>query len=207
MKKALVFGAGRGPRTAVLECLKRSGVPLPVKDLARVLGMSYMGVKAHCIALEAGGYLQSRRAPSSRGRPRMLYFLTDSGEALFAGSGEELALSLLREAAGLFGPAAPQKLLVMHFRSRLELYRPLIKGESVIARARSLVRLREREGRMSMLSETGEWEIRESHNPLQPIMHEYPQTRALEENMVSELLGTSVRRREEEGTVVFSTRS
>ena len=60
---------------------------------------------------------------------------------------------------------------------------------------------------MSMLSETGEWEIRESHNPLQPIMQEYPQTRALEENMVSELLGTSVRRREEEGTVVFSTRS
>ena len=204
MKKSLVLGAGRGPRLAVLEWIKRSGGGLSVQELAAALDMSYMGVKAHCLALAATGHLTTWREASTKGRPRLLYRLADSGEQLFADSGSELALGLLREAAGLYGVTAPQKLLLMFFRSLQARYGELMPGDDLLDRVRALVRLRDREGRMAEFVETASWEIRESHNPLAALMREYPGACALEEHMIGEVLGVPVKRREEAGKAIFS---
>lgn len=208
MKSSLVLGAGRGPRLAVLERIKRSGSGMSVKELSGALGMSYMGVKAHCVALEGAGYLTTWRqpAPEGRGRPLLLYRMAEPGEALFAESGEELSLDLLREAAGLFGDAAPRKLLVMVFRARTSRYREKLGGTEGTERLRVFVRLRDREGRMAVLEEGVPWKIRESHNPLAPILREYPGSATLEENLVGEVLGHPVVRSEQEGMVVFTAR-
>jgi predicted ArsR family transcriptional regulator len=217
MRKNLVLGAGRGPRLAVLEQIKRAGRGMSVADLAETLGMSYMGVKSHCVALSASGHLTVWREPvteragkgGSKGRPRLLYRLADSGERLFADAGDQLALALLREAARLYGPTAPQKLLVMMFRAQQTLYREKISGGGLEERVTALVLLREKEGRMSMLRETvaeegNTWEIRECHNPLAMIMKANPEARTLEDHMISEVLGVTVDRREEGGTTLFS---
>ena len=204
MRKTLVLGAGRGPRLAVLEHLKRSGSGMDVGSLSDALGMSYMGVKAHCIALEAAGYLTTWREPATKGRPRMLYRLAVSGESLFEGSGQDLALGLLSEAAALFGAAAPQKLLVMYFRSLTAHYNREIKGERALEKVKSLVRIRDREGRMRSLVEQETWSIRESHDPLAALMRDYPVAASLEEQMMSEVLGIAVLRREEGGVVTFA---
>jgi predicted ArsR family transcriptional regulator len=203
MKKSLILGAGRGPRLAVLELLKRSGQGMSVQELAAALDMSYMGVKAHCLALVTSGHLIGRREPTTKGRPRLLYKLTDSGELLFAEKGTDLALELLREAATLYGTTAPQKLLLKFYRSLQGRYRELIMGESVLERARTLVRLRDAEGRMSLLLEGASWEIHESHNPFASIMEAYPEACGLEEHALSEVLGTPVRRRQEAGKVII----
>jgi predicted ArsR family transcriptional regulator len=204
MKKSLMLGAGRGPRLAVLEQIKRSGVGMSVQDLATLLGMSYMGVKAHCLALVATGHLSTWREPSLKGRPKLLYKLADCGEQLFADSGEQWALHILQEAAGLFGSTAPQKLLVMMFRSQAASYLAKITAEGELERARALVRLRDQEGRMSELDERGCWKIRESHNPLEAIMRAYPEAHVLEEHMISEVLGLRMKRGEKGGKVIFS---
>ena len=207
MKKNLMLGAGRGPRLAVLEQIKRSGKGLSVGDIAAALGMSYMGVKAHCLALSSSGHLITWREPTTRGRPRLLYKLADSGELLFAESGDQLAVGLLREAAGLWGSTAPQKLLAMFFRSQQADYAGRVKAETTLERARALARLRDREGRMSLLEENiggDAWAIRESHNPLASIMESYPEARVLEEHLISEIVGVRVKRREEGRTVIFS---
>ena len=204
MRKTLVLGAGRGPRLAVLEHLKRSGSGMDVGSLSDALGMSYMGVKAHCIALEAVGYLTTWREPATKGRPRMLYRLAVSGESLFEESGQDLALGLLSEAAVLFGATAPQKLLVMYFRSLTSRYNREIKGERPLEKVKSLVRIRDREGRMSSLVEQETWSIRESHDPLAALMRDYPVAASLEEQMMSEVLGIAVLRREEGGVVTFA---
>ena len=208
MKTSLVLGAGRGPRLAVLEGIKRSGGGLSVKELSRSLGMSYMGVKAHCVALEGAGYLSTwrRPGPGGRGRPTLLYRLSEQGEDLFAESGEELALALLREAAGLFGTTAPQKLLLMVFRAREARYRGQLGELAGAERIRAFVRMREREGRMAVLEGESPWRIRENHDPLAPILREYPAAAALEEHLVSEVLGIPVARSEQEGAVVFVPR-
>jgi len=207
MRTKLILGAGRGPRLDVLERIKRSGEGIGVKELAALLGMSYMGVKAHCLALVSAGYLTTWRVPSTRGRPLMLYRLTDAGERLFSESDDRLAMDLLREASGLFGTAAPQKLLVMHFRHQAESYREKLSGKEGSARVDGFVKLRDREGRMTSFHAGVAWEIRECHNPLAGMIREYPFVPGLEEHMVGDVLGVPVSRTEREGMVVFTLRT
>ena len=207
MKKSLLFGAGRGPRLAVLEQIKRSGEGMCVKELSAKLGMSYMGVKAHCLALSESGHLITWRSPSSsscKGRPRLLYKLSELGAELFASSENQFALDLLKEASGLYGAGAPQKLLLMYFRSLQSRYSQLINEEAPSEWPRALAGLRDAEGRMSGLMRSSKsWEIHESHNPLEHIMMEYPEACAMEEHMISEVLGQPVMRCEEAGKVIF----
>lgn len=209
MKASLVLGAGRGPRLEVLESIRRSAEGLSVKALSERLGMSYMGVKAHCIALTTAGYLTTWRQPAAKGRPLMLYRLTETGRKLFAETGQDLAIALLGEATGLFGATAPQKLLAMYFRSLSSRYREAMAtadgegGEDPAGRLRAFARLRDAEGRISSLREDAR-EIRECHNPLASVMRLYPAAAAMEESMVGEVLDRPVRRSEEEGIVIFS---
>ena len=204
MKKSLVLGAGRGPRLAVLELIKRSGRGMSVQEIATSLDMSYMGVKAHCLALASTGHLATRREVATKGRPRLLYQLADAGEQLFADTGGDVALGLLREAAKLYGATAPQKLLLLYFRSLQARYVELISGGMPEDRARALVRLRDNEGRMSEFVIGSAWEIRECHNPLSSLMEEYPEARALEQQMICEVIGIALRRRESGSKVIFA---
>jgi predicted ArsR family transcriptional regulator len=189
---------------AVLEALKRFPEGLSVPDLSGELGMSYMGIKAHCIALQGEGLVVTWRQPSSKGRPRILYRLTTAGEALFAGPGNDLASALLREAAVLFGSAAPRKLLLLHFRSMAVRYGSRLPSGDPGDRVRAFVRLRDEEGRICSLREGERPEIHECHNPLADLMEEYPGVDAMEETMVGEVLGVAVRRRQEGSRVVFA---
>ena len=210
MKKSLLFGAGQGPRLAVLERIKRSGKGMGVKELSEDMGMSYMGVKAHCKALITAGYLTTRREPSMKGRPRMLHRLTKSGEELFSLSQEGFSVALLAEAAGLWGEAAPRKLLLKLFRTMGECYRGLLRAGETQSRLQEFLKIRDGEGRMCVLhalSGGAGWELRESHNPMSSLMKHYPEAAAMEECMMSDVLGVSVRRREDgevPGVVVFA---
>jgi len=206
MKKSLLFGAGQGPRLAVLERIKRCGAGIGVKDLSAMMGMSYMGVKAHCQALVAEGYLTTRRGPSSKGRPLLLHALTERGEALFASDRGGIPLALLEGASALWGESAPQKLLLTVFRGMGERYCSRIKGADSEVRLKEFTKLRDAEGRMCeacVLPGRKGWELRESHNPMASLMQKYPGAGIMEESMVAEVLGMSVRRREEGGVTLF----
>jgi predicted ArsR family transcriptional regulator len=205
MRKSLVFGAGQGARLAVLDLIKRSEKGLGVKEIAAELGMSYMGVKAHCLALASEGYLNTWRQPAPKGRPLMFYRLSESGELLFAEPGLGLALGLLRDAGKLFGSTAPQKLLALYFRNEAERYKVTISPLEPAERLRAFVRLRNREDRMAVLRIDGQaWEIQESHHPEANLISEYPEAAAFEQTMVGEVLGISVLRRQQGGKIVFS---
>ena len=207
MRKSLVFGAGQGARLAVLDLIKRSHNGLGVKQIATELGMSYMGVKSHCVTLASEGYLTTWRQPAPKGRPLMFYRLAESGERLFAEPGLGLSLSLLRDAGKLFGASAAQKLLVLYYRTEAERYRGMISSGDINERVRALVRLRDREERMVVFSIDGErWEIHEYHNPYAALMREYPHAASLEETMIGEVLGVQVRRTKEGTRIVFSAR-
>lgn len=205
MKASLVLGAGRGPRLAVLELIKRSANGMGVKQIAAELDMSYMGVKAHCLALTSAGYLTTWRQPAPKGRPLMFYKLAEAGEWLFQDSEEEFALNLLQEVTALFGPTAPLKILMKYFQTQTGRYQKLLTEDPLQDRLHAFVGIREREGRMStLISGDHSLEIRESHQPLASLMRSHPEARAMEENMVSQVLGRSIHRREEGGAVIFS---
>ena len=167
---------------------------MSVGEIAAILSMSYMGIKAHCIDMHEQGYLETWRQPGERGRPLMYYRLTEKAHELFSEGDNHLISSLLRESKVLFGPTAPLKLLMLHFRSLAAGYQERIKKETPEERARVLASLRDEEGSLSRFEEGSPWKIVESHDRYQHLLSEYPEIEALERQMISDVIGVPVRR-------------
>jgi len=184
---------------ATLEELKLAG-ELPVSDLSRRLGMSYMAVKQYCEALKKLGYLERTRAPRSAvGRPEIFYQLTPKADLLFPQAGVGFSLDLLENLRGLFGESAPERLLFQYFQQRQERWQPrLAKAKSLLEKATLLAGLREQDGCFCRCKYDAEKGVRieEYHQPLQPLFAKYPRVLAMELRLLETLLGTRVTRRD-----------
>jgi len=176
---------------AVADVLKRSS-GLPVGEIATRLGMSYMGVKAQCLALEKSGYITTRNQHCGSGRPQLVYRLTAKGQRLFQTDDHRLAVSLLHEARTLFGAAAAEKLLFLHFQNQAVWYLEKIPAKaSQEERLAALAALRNAAGHMARV-EGGC--LVESHVPLAGLFDAFPAAITMEETMISKVLGTPVTR-------------
>lgn len=184
---------GRSQRLAVLHELKRS-TGLPVKELARRLGMSYMGVKQHCLDLQRDGYLDTWRNPKPVGRPELLYRLTRKSHELFPLQSHEMLMQVLAAARQLYGPTAPAKLLFVHFRERTEAYQAKVRGETPGEKAKWFARLRDREGCMPEVAAGPPLRIVERHSPMADVFAEFPETELMEREMFERVLGARVHR-------------
>lgn len=184
---------------AVLEELKSSG-GMPVADLARKSGGSYMAVKTHCEELTKAGYLVRTRLPRSEvGRPEIFYSLAEKADALFPQAGTAFTLELLEEVRRMFGETAPEKILFQHFQSRFESLAAILdKLDSPVEKAAKLASLRDKEGCASHFASDPP-RIIELHNPLLRIFQRYPRAAMMEQRMIEQLLGRKVRRSEESG--------
>ena len=176
---------------AVADALKRSG-GLPVSEIAARLGMSYMGIKAQCLTLEKSGHITARNQHHGSGRPQLVYRLTAKGQRLFQNDDHRLAVSLLHEARTLFGAAAAEKLLFLHFQNQAAGYLEKIPVKaSPEDRLAALAALRDASGHMARI-EGGC--LVESHVPLAGLFDAFPAAVAMEEAMISKILGTPVTR-------------
>lgn len=187
----------RPSQTEILEALKKSE-GLPISDLARELGMSYMGVKQHCMTLEKKGYLEVWRVPRSEsgvGRPEKLYRLTPKAAPFFPQAGIELTLAFMEVVREQFGDTAPEKLLFRYFHKRTEQWRRKVAvGKSLVERCTRYVHLWEKEGASARVHHEGGEGLRieEFHNPLTSIYEQYPSARRFELQMMEQLLATKV---------------
>lgn len=184
----------------ILASLKRSD-GMPVSDLARELGKSYMGIKQHCLKLTEMGYLEEWRIPREKvvGRPEKLYRLTQKCDELFPTAGAEMSLSILSAVKEIYGESAPEKLLFHHFQKLQDRWIPKVtNGKSMVEKATRLADLRDREGwfsRCHYQAETG-FRIEEFHSPLSAIYELYPTAVRMEVKMMEKVLGTRIVRRE-----------
>jgi predicted ArsR family transcriptional regulator len=184
---------------AVIETLKQSG-GLPVAQLARATGTSYMAAKTHCEELTKAGYLVRTRLPRTEvGRPEIFYSLAAKADALFPQTGTDFTLELLDGVKRMFGETAPEKILFHYFQNRFEtLATALDRYESIQDKLEKLAALRRKEGCFSAV-ESGPLRLTELHNPLARIMERYPRAAAMEQRMIEQLLGRRVARRELSG--------
>ncbi len=172
--------------------LKRSG-GLAVGEIATRLNMSYMGVKAQCLALEKSGHITSRNQHCDSGRPRLVYRLTAKGQGLYQKDDNSLAISLLHEARTLFGASAAEKLLFLYFQKRTAEYLKLVSGKSTPdERLAALAAQRDAEGHMARVEEGS---LIESHVPLAGLFEAFPGAIGMEEAMLSKVLGVAITRR------------
>lgn len=187
--------------TIVEELKIRGGMAIP--ELARVMEMSYMGVKQHCEALHEMGYLARNRVPRSEaGRPEILYRLGAKADALFPQAGVVLTLSLLHNMKQLYGVNAPEKLLFQYFAELQDKWLSRMqRAKSLVEKATLLSSLREKEGcfaRCSYDVKQG-FRIEEYHHPLWALFVEYPAAIAMEVRMMEMLMGSKVERKEIHG--------
>lgn len=189
----LLTEIGRTQRLTVLHELKRSN-GLSVKQLAKRLGMSYMGVKQHCIELERDGYVDTWRNPKPIGRPELQYRLTRKSHELFPVQSHGMLLDTLEAAATLFGPTAPAKMLLLHFRKKTEAYIERMRGETIEEKARWFARIRDNEGCMTELRVGPPVCIVERHSPIGDLFEIHPEVQKMEREMFESVLGARVRR-------------
>ena len=189
----------KAPWRAVLEELKQSG-GMPVSELARKTGGSYMAVKTHCEDLTKSGYLVRTRLPRTAvGRPEIFYSLAAKSDALFPQAGVDFTLALLDELKLMFGESTPDKLLFQHFqKQQARLGRHLEGLQSLAGKAGKLAALREKEGCTCHCECHPGAPVRivEIHNPLQRVFERYPRALAMELRMFEQWFGKRVIRRE-----------
>src|SRR5204863_128240 len=93
MNQRLISEIGRTQRLDIINSLKRTK-GMSVNELVEKMGMSYMGIKQHCITLHREGYLDTWRRPQKMGRPEMVYRLTRRTHDLFHADSHQFTLEL-----------------------------------------------------------------------------------------------------------------
>lgn len=183
--------------------LKRSG-GLAIPELAKLLDMSYMGVKQHCVNLESMGYIKAWRVPRAKvGRPQKLYQLTAKSDPLFPSGGVDLVLALLQGVKQNFGETAPEKLLYHYFENQRDLWVKTTKpGKSLVEKATRLADSRTQTGHFCHCHYSVDegFFIDEYHHPLHAIFKIYPRLMMVETKMMEQALSTQVIREQRKGS-------
>jgi predicted ArsR family transcriptional regulator len=195
MNQRLIAEIGRTQRLAIINSLKRTK-GMSVNELVDKMGMSYMGIKQHCLTLQRDGYLDTWRRPQKMGRPEMVYRLTRRSHDLFQSDSNQLTLDLLKSAREIYGANAPEKLLYNMFEKKTAAVKAKAKGNTVAERAKWLARIRDAEGYMAQFRNDGEGgpHILECHSPIMNMLERYPIIARLEQDMFEKILHTPVRR-------------
>jgi len=135
----------------LLEYLKRKGTSNAV-ELSEFLGVSEVAVRQHLQALRDRGLVVSRTgAPVGRGRPAILWSLTEESRNLFPDRHGELALDLIGAVRKAFGEEGVEEMLRVRGRQQVRTYQTAIPdaGGSLIDRVRALAKVRSSEGYMA----------------------------------------------------------
>ncbi|MDE0569845.1 MAG: hypothetical protein OSB44_04140 [Verrucomicrobiales bacterium] len=185
----------------IISTLKKS-TGLSVAELSESLGMSYMGIKQHCVELHKRGYLDTWRRPKAIGRPEKAYRLTNKAEPLFVELGVEFVLGLLKNVDKTYGVSAAEKLLFGYFHEIGAKYQKRVKGETLYDKAVSFSKIRDLEGCLSSceIDSEGLIKITEYHSPYRSISSKYPMIYRMEEQMIAKVLEANVSRNEEEAS-------
>ena len=180
-------------RGRIVALLRRSG--RTVEELARALGLTDNGVRAHLATLERDGIVRQRgsvRRGSGGGKPAYVYELAPEAEDLFPKAYAPVLLRLIEVLSERLGPVESEELLRVVGRG-------LVEGE-VAASDGARARL---EGAVEVLNELGglaELEEREGNVvirgyscPLAAVTPDHPEVCRMIEALIAELAEVPVR--------------
>jgi DeoR family transcriptional regulator, suf operon transcriptional repressor len=174
-------------RREVLRLLKLRG-PLSAGEAARDLSLTVSGVRQHLAALEGAGLVGHSVLPSGRGRPRHVYTLSTSGDALFPRRHGDLAGELLgyleEESEGMLS-----SLFARRSRRRADDARPRLRG-TLAERVTELARILDEDGYLAEVQElwpTG-FLLVERNCAVLAVAQRYPQVCSSEIDFIREAL-------------------
>jgi predicted ArsR family transcriptional regulator len=184
--------AGRSTRMEVLELLRRKR-ECSAETIASDLGVTPNAVRQHLTNLERDGFVISHPEPSSRGRPALLFSLTERADSVFPKRYGQLATMVLQEVQEMGGPGALDEVFARVAERHAHGIEDDLEGLDFDEKLHRVVAWIGRAGTLAEQSETPEGVKVTIHNcPFRNTALKFPQVCTITPQLITRLLGTSV---------------
>jgi predicted ArsR family transcriptional regulator len=184
--------AGRSTRMEVLEMLRRKG-RCSAETIATDLGVTPNAVRQHLTNLERDGLVQSRPERSGRGRPSLMFKLTERADAVFPKRYGQLATMVLQEVQEMGGPEALDEVFARVAARHAGAIERDLEGLDFDDKMRRVVSWIGRAGTLAEQTETAEGLKVTIHNcPFRNTALKFPQVCTITPQLISRLTGAAV---------------
>jgi len=184
--------AGRSTRMEVLELLRRKG-HASAETIAAELLVTPNAIRQHLTNLERDGFVVSSPEKSRRGRPSLLFSLTERADSVFPKRYGQLATMVLQEVQEMGGPDALDEVFERMATRHAGAIAPKLEGLEFDEKLRHVVAWIGRAGTLAEQSETPEGVKVTIHNcPFRNTALKYPQVCTITPQLISKLLGAAV---------------
>jgi len=142
----------------ILDLLKRNETQT-AGQLARHFSLTEVAIRQHLAALQSANLVKSQaRAPRGRGRPAILWSLTNTAQELFPNRHAELTVELIQATRSVLGEEAMLRVIDARAADQINKYRREMPREEMPLRLRveALAKLRTREGYIAEVREQGD---------------------------------------------------
>ncbi|MBN2548137.1 MAG: winged helix-turn-helix transcriptional regulator [Anaerolineales bacterium] len=164
-----------------------------IKELAEAVEINPISVRHHIGRLEAEGLVTSIEERHGVGRPRRLYFLTESGRESFPTRYVRLTLRLLEQLKETMPQPVVERLFSQMAQEMASDYQATVNGMPIEQRLDLLAELLSQEGfTADWVKQGGHYQIRESNCPYYHIRQIHPEVCMLGQTLIATLLSTPV---------------
>jgi predicted ArsR family transcriptional regulator len=176
----------------VLELLRRKQ-PAGADAISAELGITSNAVRQHLTNLERDGMVRSQPERGKRGRPSLMFSLTEQADAAFPKRYGQLATMVLSELQDMGGPDALDEVFRRVAHRHAEALAPELEGLDFDARLRRVVAWIARAGTLAESEPIPDGASVTIHNcPFRNTALKFPQVCSITPHLLVELLGTPV---------------
>jgi predicted ArsR family transcriptional regulator len=184
--------AGRSTRMEVLELLRRKGRS-SAESIANDLGVTTNAVRQHLTNLEREGLVGSQPERSGRGRPALLFTLTERADAVFPKRYGQLATMVLQEVQEMGGPEALDEVFERVAERHAAAIERDLEGLAFEDKMKRVVAWIGRAGTLAEQTESPEGIKVTIHNcPFRNTALKFPQVCTITPQLISRLTGAAV---------------
>src|ERR1035437_1498737 len=184
--------AGRSTRMEVLELLRRKG-HASAATIATDLRVTPNAVRQHLTNLERDGFVVSNPEKSRRGRPSLLFSLTERADSVFPKRSGPLGPMVPHEVQEMGGPDALDEIFERMAPRHAGAIARSLEGREFDDKLSRVVAWIGRAGTLAEQSETPEGAKVTIHNcPFRNTALKFPQVCTITPHLISQLLGTAV---------------
>ncbi len=184
--------AGRSTRMEVLELLRRKG-RCSAETIANDLGVTPNAVRQHLTNLEREGLVISQPERSGRGRPSLLFALTERADSVFPKRYGQLATMVLQEVQEMGGPNALDEVFARVAQRHASAIEHDLNELDFDEKMRRIVAWIGRAGTLAEQAETPEGVKVTIHNcPFRNTALKFPQVCSITPQLISRLTGAAV---------------
>ena len=183
---------GRSTRMEVLELLRRKR-RCSAETIASDLGVTPNAVRQHLTNLERDGFVVSHPERSGRGRPALLFSLTERADSVFPKRYGQLATMVLQEVQEMGGPGALDEIFARVAERHAHGIEHELVGLDFDERLKRVVAWIGRAGTLAEQSDTPEGVKVTIHNcPFRNTALKFPQVCSITPQLITRLLGAPV---------------